>query len=682
MSQLPPTGNEQTFEETVLQNEVEREDSQRLSQEPSVVPGQIPGVEVLKRLGAGAFGSVWLGRELNTGRMVAIKFYHQHRGLDWSLLSREVEKLAALDSAREVVRLLDVGWDQDPPYFVMEYLEGGSIAARLQEGLCPVAETARIGESVARGLVHAHGAGVLHCDLKPANILVDKVGEVRLGDFGQSRLSSERSPALGTLYYMAPEQAVLNGVPDARWDVYALGAVMYEMLCGAPPHRSEENDRLLAEESQLAVRLDRYRQIIETSPRPEEHRDVPGIDRSLIEIIDGCLEPDPQLRIANAQIVVDLFEKRALRKTQRPLIWLGFLGPLLFLCALIWIGTSAVPQAVNRAKSHLFDRALASNAMAVRILAGSVQQELQRRQHEMEPVAEVLAARPGEDEFLGFRLDLQSYLDRWHARLNAELAASGRTPDESLFLVDRNGIQVYRNPWNETIGVDFSYRDYYHGRGLEYDPATAPDGLEPRRTAGVCRAFRSRATGQYMVAIVTPVLDTAGQEVIGILGRTIHLTDLLRQWEDRIRAGQTEANVHPDDLFLSLVDSREQPAHLLDHRWMEPANMQLLRNDKRLKSILEVDAVQLAKMQSTDRDANYTDPLADVAPQYAGTWLAAFAPVGETGWIAVVQERRDEAARPMQELYHVFLEYGVWALGIFAAAMTLLWGLIQRSLRA
>ena len=91
---------------------------------------------------------------------------------------------------------------------------------------------------MAIGLVHAHGKGVLHCDLKPANILLDQDGKPRLADFGQSRLSTEQAPALGTMFYMAPEQADLEAVPDARWDVYALGALLYCMLTGGPPHRT------------------------------------------------------------------------------------------------------------------------------------------------------------------------------------------------------------------------------------------------------------------------------------------------------------------------------------------------------------------------------------------------------------------------------------------------------------
>src|SRR6185436_1073884 len=165
-------------------------------------------------------------------------------GVDWSLLSREVEKLRFLSADRYVVQLLDVGWDSEPPYYVMEYIEHGSLEDLLQARMTmTVPEAVTLFREIAVGLAHAHGKGVLHCDLKPANVLLDSDLHPRLADFGQSRLSHEQSPALGTLFYMAPEQANLDAVPDARWDVYALGAILYRMLTGELPSRTEASTR-------------------------------------------------------------------------------------------------------------------------------------------------------------------------------------------------------------------------------------------------------------------------------------------------------------------------------------------------------------------------------------------------------------------------------------------------------
>src|SRR6202795_3960390 len=211
------------FNHTQQQTGDEQRRSQALSLKPSRPPTQVPGYEPRRFLGAGAYGEVWVAVDRTTGRKVAIKFYAHQVGLDWSILSREVEKLAFLSADRYVVQLLDVGWEADPPYYVMEYVEQGSLEDRLKrDGQFSVREAVVLFRDVAVGLLHAHGKGVLHCDLKPANVLLDQDSRPRLADFGQSRLSHEQTPALGTLFYMAPEQADLQAVPDVRWDVYAL----------------------------------------------------------------------------------------------------------------------------------------------------------------------------------------------------------------------------------------------------------------------------------------------------------------------------------------------------------------------------------------------------------------------------------------------------------------------------
>ena len=198
--------------------------SKQLSRKRNRPPIDVPGYSSRNFIGAGAYGEVWVAVDENTGRKVAIKFYAHRGGLDWSLLESEVEKLVFLSADRYVVQLLDVGWEAEPPYYVMEYIENGSLEDYLdREGSVPVGEAVEMFRDVATGLLHAHGKGVLHCDLKPANILLDQDNKPRLADFGQSRLSNDQTPALGTLFYMAPEQASLQAVPDARWDVYALG---------------------------------------------------------------------------------------------------------------------------------------------------------------------------------------------------------------------------------------------------------------------------------------------------------------------------------------------------------------------------------------------------------------------------------------------------------------------------
>ena len=206
----------------------------------------------------------------------------------------------------------------------MEYVEQGSLEDLLKrDGKLAVRDAVTLFREVAVGLLHAHGKGVLHCDLKPANVLLDQDSRPRLADFGQSRLSHEQTPALGTLFYMAPEQADLQAVPDVRWDVYALGALLFCMLTGAPPYRSEATVTEFETATDLEERLARYRQLIESSPPPTAHRQVPGVDRELADIVDGCLAADRRQRFANVQEVLDALDAREQRRARRPLVLLG-----------------------------------------------------------------------------------------------------------------------------------------------------------------------------------------------------------------------------------------------------------------------------------------------------------------------------------------------------------------------
>jgi hypothetical protein len=689
---------------TPVQGEESQEQSRQLSQERSLPPGHVPGYEIERLLGEGSFGSVWLARELKTGKQVAIKFYTQRRGLNWSLLCREVEKLAVLYTSRNIVGLLDVGWDHDPPYFVMEYLEAGSLDDRLSNGAIPVDDAVRFATAVARALVHAHRSGILHCDVKPANILLDVNAEPRLGDFGQSRLTTEQSPSLGTLYYMAPEQAVLDGVPDVRWDVYALGALLYHMLTGAPPYSSAAAEAKLRAARTLPERLEAYRQIIRHSPAPDGHRSVPGVDHALADVIDGCLQRDPHQRLPQVQRVLDRLEQREQSRFRRPLVALGFLGPILFLFAMYWIAESAVPRIVAAAEQNLIDRALASDGVSARILAESVQQELRSREAGLmrlaeEPQLRALIERSREltnerllalSEGTATASDDETAPFNWmrEATQSAErqLSADGRTADDSWFVTDDRGRQVFRAPAYEpdretTIGKPFHWRDYFHGLGSELDPATSIERTPPRTQTGISTAFRSQATGDYMVAIAAPIHDPADQKIVGVLARTIRLTALLQQWEIRLQDPQLSrpADGSSDTVrFLALADTRGGPMRLLDHPGLSSLRL-AGRSEQELDAVLKIDPATADLLQTRFQMDHFRDPVGAELEEYAGEWLAAAAPVGQTGWLAIVQERRDHTVQPVDNLRRVFQRAGFWSLGTFAALLLLMWYLIHRA---
>ncbi len=189
---------------TVPQSGDDERQARELSLRHTRPPTQVPGYDLTRFLGSGAYGEVWIGLDRNTGRQVAVKFYQHRGGVDWSLLSREVEKLVLLSADRYVVQLLDVGWQADPPFYVMEYIENGSLEQLIQRNdVRTVDQTVVLFREIVVGLNHAHAKGILHCDLKPANVLLDQDSQPRLADFGQSR-SDARADSV-------PGHAVLHG---------------------------------------------------------------------------------------------------------------------------------------------------------------------------------------------------------------------------------------------------------------------------------------------------------------------------------------------------------------------------------------------------------------------------------------------------------------------------------------
>ncbi|MGE3809487.1 MAG: serine/threonine-protein kinase, partial [Gemmataceae bacterium] len=427
-----------SIEQTPVMQGEELDRARSLSKRKLRPPARVPGYDDEEFLGKGAFGEVWKAVSRNTGRLVAIKFYNQRGGLDWSLLSREVEKLRFLFNSRHVIQLLEVGWNAEPPYYVMEFLSQGSLEDRLHEGPLPVHEALEVFREVLVGLSHAHGKGVLHCDLKPANVLLDQDGKPRLADFGQSRLTHEHSPALGTLFYMAPEQAHLNANPDVRWDVYALGALLYRMITGHPPFRSEEGVTEISTAANLEDRLERYRKLLRSSPPPVSHRRVAGVDKSLADIIERCLSIDPKNRFPNVEAVLNALEQRAQRRARRPVLVFGAVGPILGLVLVSLFAYLAFESAVDRSRVALVASTQESNRFAAQFVASTISRQINQRFDVLDDAAQsrearnLLEAADGKDGTSIERRELQLWLDSLRDRYEALLG----TQQEIWFIND------------------------------------------------------------------------------------------------------------------------------------------------------------------------------------------------------------------------------------------------------
>jgi hypothetical protein len=660
-------------DQTEYQSAAGQSTSKKLSMEATTPPADVPGYRLNQFLGAGAFGQVWVGRDLNTGRDVAVKFYLHRGGVNWSLLSREVKNLVQMSADRYVVQVLEVGWDADPPYYVMELVSGGSLEDLLQtRRQLPVAEAVEMFRKICTGLNRCHAKGVLHCDVKPANILLGDENEPRLADFGQSRLSSDQTPALGTLFYMAPEQANLDSTPDASWDVYAVGAIMFRMLAGQAPYRQDKIVKQLDTAGSLPKRLERYREAIAASPPPNEHLQRGDVDRTLGRIVSKCLAVEPEDRYANVQQILEDLNRRDESHSRRPLMLLGIVGPLLVLLATSFFGARSIRQAEQGTKEMLRTEAFGSNELVAALAARTLESEIERyfelaRDEAARPefvvqlketlqTAEVQQAL---DDIVAMKTPIASFgstgardrlldapsriaLDKLLAERLARYGPSDqrlRRPRlATMFVTDAAGTivsiayseQIDRD--GNSAGKNFCYRSYYHGGREDLSKETTSIGqVEPLTSTHLSAAFPSTATRLWKVAVSTPIyLTEDSSKPDALFVATINLGDFELLQSKR---GSNQVAV--------LVEAREGPSQgtILQHPLM----------DKRRGAGVKMEGAKyqipapLMNRLLEGGIEDYRDPLAaaDDGRLYSGPWIAAMQPVSVPTEVA-------EDARPWQ----------------------------------
>jgi len=211
---------------------------------PQELAARIPNLEVIELLGYGGMGMVYKGRQPLLDRLVAIKVLRPDLSVGAEFnerFLREARTLAILLHPY-IVTVFDFGKSGDLYYLVMEYVEGTTMRQLLGEGAVSLRDTLDFVPQITQALEHAHEAGIIHRDVKPENILVDRRGRIRLVDFGLATLAGRPAAAstnthciAGTLGYMAPEQIAAPESVDHRVDIYSTGVVFYEMLTGELP---------------------------------------------------------------------------------------------------------------------------------------------------------------------------------------------------------------------------------------------------------------------------------------------------------------------------------------------------------------------------------------------------------------------------------------------------------------
>lgn len=261
----------------------------------------IPGYTLAEKLGEGTFGAAYRSVQERTGQSVAVKVLTRMS----SRFREEVERLSQVSDHPHIVTLVDADLDHDPPYFVTPLLSG-SLADRIPSnpGEADIAQVCIWFRELATALEYIHGRGILHCDLKPANILIGEKGFVRLTDFGQAALQDHTEARLGSFWYMPLEQAE-GGLPQVRWDIFALGATIYALLTGHPPRATEQGRDSLRSCNTMSAKLDEYRRLVRDGSLTPLKALNPRVDSELAYIVEHCMDTENGYSNA-AEVLADL----------------------------------------------------------------------------------------------------------------------------------------------------------------------------------------------------------------------------------------------------------------------------------------------------------------------------------------------------------------------------------------
>ena len=269
----------------------------------AAVLGELGDYELLEEVGRGGQGVVFRARQKSLNRTVALKVISLGQWASKAHLKRfrrEAEAAASLDHAG-IVPIYEVGERDGSCYFSMKFVEGGQLDEVVRRTPMSIRHAAELIAKVARTVHYAHEHGILHRDIKPGNILLDKQGEPHLTDFGLARLIETESTVtrtlevLGTPSYMAPEQAAGETTKLSKaTDVYGLGAVLYQLLTGQPPFAG-------------GTTYETIRLLRDTEPRQPRLLN-PKIDRDLSTICFKCLEKAPQRRYSSALALAEDLE--------------------------------------------------------------------------------------------------------------------------------------------------------------------------------------------------------------------------------------------------------------------------------------------------------------------------------------------------------------------------------------
>lgn len=268
----------------------------------SLIGQKLGKYDIVELVGQGGMATVYKGYQSDIDRYVAVKVLPPHPGMDQQFTERfrlEARTIARLQHPH-ILPLYDYGVQDDILYLVMAYVQGGSLNDRIDRGKQPLSEIARLLKPIAAALDYAHRQGVIHRDIKPDNILLDREGNALLADFGIVKLAEGEARLtvtgglVGTPAYMAPEQG-RGEVISAKADLYSLGVVVYEMITGKKPYNAPTPMQVVLKHM--------------TEPVPSLRAEIADVPPALEAVMQRALAKDPEDRYPNATAFADDFAR-------------------------------------------------------------------------------------------------------------------------------------------------------------------------------------------------------------------------------------------------------------------------------------------------------------------------------------------------------------------------------------
>lgn len=655
-----------------------------------VVPCRFGEYELIQELGRGGMGIVFKARHTKIGRTVALKMVLAGRLAsphDIMRFRMEAEASAQL-SHPNIVPLFEVGEVNGQLYFTMKLIEGGSLDKGLERFLTDPMAAVVLMEKVAEAVHAAHRHGIIHRDLKPANILLDVDGQPHITDFGlakrlgENQQLTESGAIVGTASYMAPEQAAGRQRDlTTAVDVHALGVILYELLTGAPPFEGEttlETLRLVQEREPTSI--------LSTNPK---------VDKDLEAICLKCLEKAPVRRYASARDLADDLRRwqrrepthaRPVRSTGRLWRWCRRhpeRAAAMAVALVLFLATLAAAIGVARTRAaRLEEETLTANVYAAQGAASRILWELDRFSLPVLTIAAdqdlaALLARcvrapndtPEKEQVLK---DLQHFI--------RSIDPKQGDPFQSWHFLDAKGVLVADSVENpKVVGKDFSERDYFQGA------LAHADGKE-RAAVHVSRIYQSRNDNLHKFALAVAVRNRAdpANPVVGVVAATLTTRatlGTLRLNDQRRKAvliGRQDQSLPdavaqtPEDNYLVLV----HPAYAPGVRaYILPAEQFRMLQRPHRGDEFALPEPGADYDLALARNANYQDPVGRDDVHYSGPWLAGFAPVGNTEFVVIVQQRYDETIGPewKQTLVMTFSAGAALVITVLLIAAGLRW---------